>query len=63
MEYTILEANSAPALVALVNARLTQGWRVSSDLVVLASSSGSGKWWYYQSMLRGPAEKDGVRPN
>jgi hypothetical protein len=52
MEYKIVEArDKAENLEAEVNKHIQQGWQPTGGLSV-AVSEASGKWWYYQAMMR-----------
>jgi len=49
--YRIVEADTAPNLQNLVLDALDRGWQPQGGIAVGYSST-SGKWWYYQAMIR-----------
>lgn len=57
MEYVVCEADSAEKLADAVNQRLAEGWQPTGNLVVVESHH-SGKWWYYQALLRIDADDE-----
>jgi hypothetical protein len=51
MEYRIAEADSRKELQEKVNRLLAEGWDLQGGVCVSFSPQ-SGKWWFYQALVR-----------